>query len=150
MKLTEIDLFYNTPFTDFQNTIHFNSNSERDNFFNGRYHMRPFSVPFNFVKDRLTVNMPLATIDTYGLNYCRFKNDFEGGHWYYAFIMNTEYVNDKVTRVYMVLDTVMTFTQGNFTSRIANAYVTRQSLNSTSYEHYKEVLANNPDWSFEI
>lgn len=145
MKLTEIDLFYDTPFTDFQNTIHFNSNSERDNFFNGRYHMRSFSVPFNFVKDRLTVNMPLTTYDTYGLNYCRFKNDFDDHRWYYAFIMNTEYVNDKVTRVYMVLDTVMTFTQGNFVRRIANAYVTRQSLDSTYYNYYKEALANNGD-----
>lgn len=145
MKLTEINLFYNTPFTDFQNTIHFNSNQERDNFFTDRYSMRSFAVPFNFVKDRLAVNMPLTTFDTYGLNYARFKNDFDGGRWYYAFIMNTEYVNDRVTRVYMVLDTVMTFTQGNFTSKIANAYVTRQSLNSTRYNYYKEVLANNGD-----
>lgn len=144
MRLTTFDLFYGTPFTDFQNTIHFNSNEERDNFFNGRYDKRSFSVPFNFVKDRLTVNMPITTMQTYDLNYCRFKTEYDG-RWYYAFIMNTEYVNDRVTRIYLVIDTVMIFTQGNFVKDIKNAYVTRQSLNSKSYEKYRYILGNNGD-----
>lgn len=145
MKLTEFNLFYDTPFTDFQNTIHFSSNAERDTFFQDRYNMRSFSVPFNFVKDRLTVNMPLSTNDTYGLNYCRFRNDYDSNRWYYAFIMNAEYVNDKVTKVYLVVDTVMTFTQGNFTSKIKNAYVKRQSLTNARYDYYRYMLANNGD-----
>lgn len=145
MKLTEIDLFYDTPLTDFQNTIHFSSNTERDNFFNGRYNMRSFDVPFNFVKDRLTVNMPISTNETYGLNYCRFRNGFDSNRWYYAFIMNTEYVNDQVTKVYMIIDTVMTFTQGNFTDYVKNAYVKRQSLTGERYNYFRYMLANNGD-----
>ena len=145
MKLTTFDFFYNTPFTDFQNTIHFASNDERDKFFTGRYGMYEVKAPFNFVKDRLTLNAPLSTLATYGLNYCRFKNDYDDSRWYYAFIMNTEYVNDQVTRVYMVLDTVMTFTQGNFTDLIKNAYVQRQSLDANGYEKYRYMLAGNGD-----
>lgn len=145
MKLTKIDLFYNTPFTDFQNTIHFSSDSERDDFFTGRYEMRSIDAPFNFVKDRLTLNAPINTLDTYGLNYLRFKSDIDGGRWYYAFVMNAEYINDGVTRIYLVLDAVMTFTQGDFTSKIKNAYVKRQSLNADGYEKYRYMLASNSD-----
>lgn len=32
MKLTQFTLYKNTLFTDMQNTVHFNSNDERDNF----------------------------------------------------------------------------------------------------------------------
>ena len=37
MKLTEIQLYKNTPFTDLVNTIHFASDGERDRFFDEHY-----------------------------------------------------------------------------------------------------------------
>lgn len=39
MELTSFTFFKNTPLIDFQNTIHFDSNSERDDFFlNGNHY----------------------------------------------------------------------------------------------------------------
>ncbi len=40
MKDTVIELFKNTPLIDFQNTIHFKSNNERDTSL--MIHMKPF------------------------------------------------------------------------------------------------------------
>ena len=47
MKTTIVELFKNTPLIDFQNTIHFKSNNERDTFFNDTYETIRFNNPFN-------------------------------------------------------------------------------------------------------
>lgn len=145
MKLTKIDLFYNTPFTDFQNTIHFDSEEERDEFFTDRYSMVSLELPFNFVRDRLVLNTRLTTEQVNGLNYLRFKNDFDNGRWYYCFVMGTSYINNGVTQVGLVVDTIMTFTQGDFTKYLNNVLVDRQSLDNDGYEKYRDWLMTNDD-----
>ena len=145
MKLTKIQIFKNTPFTDFQNTIHFKDNNERDLFFDNHYQKYEFSTQFNFVRDRLVLRANVPTIETYGMNYLRFQNDFEGGRWYYCFIMSTTYLNDGNTEFGLVLDTVMTFTQGDFSQHVNNVEVMRQSLNSESFKRYHDFLMTNQD-----
>lgn len=145
MILTEIDAFYNTPFTDFQNTIHFANNDERDEFFNGRYNMLHFEEPFNMVKDRLVLNTKLSTIETYGLNYLRFRNQFDGNKWYYCFVTASSYINNGVTQLGLVVDTVMTFLQGDFTPYLNNVEVMRQSLNNAKFDYYRDWLMTNND-----
>lgn len=147
MKLTEITLFYNTPFTDFQNTIHFSSNKERDDFFTNSpyYNVSKMVNKFNFVKDRLELKAPITTAATYGLNYMRFRNDYDNDKWYYCYVINTEYVNDNVTKLYLVIDCVMTFLQGNFWEYIHNASITRQHVPLSEFDNYKNLYAGNND-----
>lgn len=144
-NLTTIDVFYNTPFTDFQNTIHFNSDEERDQFFTGRYDMYEFEKPFNFVKDRLVLRTSLTTSQVYGLNYLRFRNEFDNNKWYYCFVMSSAYVNNGVTQLGLVVDTVMTFMQGDFTKYLNNVQVDRQSLNNAGFSKYRDWLMTNDD-----
>lgn len=147
MKLTEIDFFYNTPFNDFQNFIHFPSNEVRDNWFEGRYNMMSYIPPrrFNFVKDRLSLRTTLTTQQTYGLNYCRFRSMFDGDRWYYARVINTRYINDGVTVLDMVLDVVTTFLQGDFTDKIGLVQVQRMSCTNRTINKYKQWIMNNND-----
>lgn len=145
MKLTEIELIKNTPFTDLVNTIHFSSNDERDNFFTDHYDKISFENKFDMVKDRLTIQAPLTPLQTYGVNYARFRSDYDGGKWYYAFVTNCEYVNDRVMNVYMMIDTVMTFLQGDFTPFLSNVQILRQSLSMNSFKQYKDYLLTNSD-----
>lgn len=147
MKLTEIDFFYNTPFVDFQNFIHFKDNATRDKFFTGRYRMKSWDAPrrFNFVKDRLVLNTRLSTMETYGLNYLRFRSMFDDDKWYYARVMQTEYINDGVTRLYLVLDVVTTFMQGDFTKSIGNVQVQRMSITNNTFRKYKTWIMTNSD-----
>nr|WNM55783.1 hypothetical protein CoNPh37_CDS0117 [Staphylococcus phage S-CoN_Ph37] len=97
-KLTDFLLFYNTPLTDYQNTIHFSSNSERDDYFLNGHHFKSINykkIPFNFIRDRNTINLEgLTWQEAQGLNYCTFKSDFENRR-YYAFINQIEYVKIK-------------------------------------------------------
>lgn len=145
MNLTEIWFYKNTPFTDFQNTIHFKSDDERDAFFDKHYTPEVIETDFNMIKDRLTIHTKLTTLQTYGVNYCRFKNAFDG-RWYYAFVMYSQYINNGVTEVGLVLDTVMTFLQGDFTTRLGvNLFVKRQSLTEHDWIANKQWLAHNDD-----
>lgn len=151
MKLTEIDFFYNTPFNDFQNFIHFKTDKERDDFFTGRYNMKVYEPArrFNFVKDRLELRTRLTTLETYGLNYLRFRSMFDNDRWYYARVMNVRYINDGVTALDLVLDVVTTFMQGDFTKGLGLVQVQRMSLAKNHiYKWRKWLMTNNDVLSF--
>lgn len=151
MKLTEIDFFYNTPFNDFQNFIHFNTDKERDDFFTGRYNMKVYEPArrFNFVKDRLELRTRLTTLETYGLNYLRFRSMFDNDRWYYARVMDVRYINNGVTALDLVLDVVTTFMQGDFTKDLGLVQVQRMSLAKNHiYKWRKWLMTNNDVLSF--
>lgn len=151
MKLTEIDFFYNTPFNDFQNFIHFKTDKQRDDFFTGRYNMKVYEPArrFNFVKDRLELRTRLKTPETYGLNYLRFRSMFDNDRWYYARVMNVRYINDGVTALDLVLDVVTTFMQGDFTKNLGLVQVQRMSLAKNHiYKWRKWLMTNNDVLSF--
>lgn len=151
MKLTEIDFFYNTPFNDFQNFIHFKTDKQRDDFFTGRYNMKVYEPVrrFNFVKDRLELRTRLTTLETYGLNYLRFRSMFDNDRWYYARVMNVRYINDGVTALDLVLDVVTTFMQGDFTKDLGLVQVQRMSLAKNHiYKWRKWLMTNNDVLSF--
>ena len=145
MKLTEIQLLKNTPFTDLVNTIHFESDADRDQFFDNHYDKITFENKFDMVKDRLTIQAPLSPMQTYGVNYARFRSEYDNNKWYYCFVTNCEYVNDRVMNIYMMVDTVMTFLQGDFTPFLSNVQVLRQSLNMPNFNRYKDYLLTNSD-----
>lgn len=151
MKLTEIDFFYNTPFNDFQNFIHFKTDKERDDFFTGRYNMKVYEPArrFNFVKDRLELRTRLTTPETYGLNYLRFRSMFDNDRWYYARVMNVRYINNGVTALDLVLDVVTTFMQGDFTKDLGLVQVQRMSVPKNHiYKWRKWLMTNNDVLSF--
>ena len=145
MKLTEIKLYKNTPFTDLVNTIHFASDGERDRFFDEHYEKVSFENKFDMVKDRLVIQAPIAPIQTYGVNYARFRSEYDSNKWYYCFVTNCEYVNDRVMNIYLMVDTVMTFLQGDFTPFLSNVQILRQSLSNSSFNKYKDYLLTNSD-----
>lgn len=147
-KLTTFKFFYNTPLTDYQNTIHFKNNSERDDYFlNGNhFNSADFTdIPFNFIRDRSTIRLEAMSWEqAQGINYCTFKSDFEDRR-YYAFVNQIEYVNDVVVKMYLVIDVVMTYTQGNVLANVNNAFVERQHLPKKAYEEFLPYLRNNDD-----
>lgn len=147
-NLTKFRFFYNTPLTDYQNTIHFKSNAERDNYFLNEKHFSWFdydNTPFNFIRDRSTIRVEgMSWQQAQGINYCTFLSDFEDKR-YYAFVNQIEYINDNVIKMYLVIDVVMTYTQGNVLSSVSNAIIDRQHLPKDAYEVYLPYLRNNDD-----
>lgn len=147
MKTTEFVFFYNTPFTDYQNTVHFSSNSERDKYFLNGNHFSALSyrnTPFNFIRDRSQVKVYMTWEEAQGINYCTFISDFEDRR-YYAFVNAIEYLNDKTIQLTLVIDTIMTYTQGNVLENLQSVNVLRQHLPRKSYEYMLPTLRNNDD-----
>ena len=146
-KTTEFVFFYNTPFTDYQNTVHFSSNAERDDYFLNGNHFSAYdysSTPFNFIRDRSQVRVRMSWQEAQGINYCTFKSDFENRR-YYAFVNAIEYLNDETIQLTLVIDTIMTYTQGDTLERLNNVNVLRQHLPRSSYEYMLPTLRNNDD-----
>ena len=147
MKLSQFTLYKNTNFTDMQNTLHFNSNGERDNWFSTYFtgnNVIKFTNPFNFRYDRGTLKVPIVMNDLQGFNYCKFIDGFDG-KTYYAFIVKTSYLNDRTTQLDLVIDVVMTYTQGNTLENLQNVEVIRQHLPLEQLKGREEYLRTNND-----
>ena len=147
MKLSQFTLYKNTNFTDMQNTLHFNSNTQRDNWFSSYFtddNVITFTHPFNFRYDRGTLKVPMDMNDLQGFNYCKFVDGFDG-KTYYAFIVKTSYLNDKTTQLDLVIDVVMTYTQGNILENLQNVEVIRQHLPQQQLKAREEYLRTNND-----
>ena len=147
MKLTNFRFFKNTPLIDFQNTIHFTSNSERDTFFleGGHYaELQVKDMDFNFIRDKSTIDLPIDYDSMRGVNYCTFKSDFEDTR-YYAYVVNYEYRAPNVVRVSLLVDGIMTFTQGKVLNQLPNLSIERQHLTNANYNANLWELRNNSD-----
>lgn len=149
MKLTKFYFFRGTPLNNVQNTIHFTSNEERDNWFLTQF---PSTIitekTYNFRRDRYTIDIPYLFEDVFNINYMRFDYGFDN-RVYYAYITNLEYINDKVTRVSFMLDLVMTYTQGKVLSNLTNVDVIRQHYPSIPYQsNLKRIRSNDDDLQF--
>lgn len=147
MYKTTFRFFKNTPLIDFQNTIHFKNNQERDTFFLEGGHYDELSVSdenFNFVRDKSTIDLPISYDEMRGVNYCTFKSELENER-YYAYVISYEYINPKNVRVYLLIDGIMTFTQGYALNNLTNLSITRQHLQKANYKKHLWELKNNDD-----
>ena len=153
MKQTKFKFFKNTPLIDFQNTIHFSSNAERDSFFLKGNHYPVLNIEhdnFNYIRDKSSVKISVKYEDMQGVNYCTFKSEFEDTR-FYAYVMNYEYLNTDIetgydtVRVDLLIDGIMSFTQGNVLEQLTNLNIQRQHLSMKSYEEHLFELKNNDD-----
>ena len=147
MKLTEFTFYKDTLFTDMQNTVHFNSNKERDKWFDTYFddnHKLTFSQPFNYRRDKSVLRVPKLFEELMGYNYCRFLNGFDG-KYYYAYVTGMSYLNDKVTEVTLIIDVLMTYTQGNVIETLENVEVERQHFPIETLNEYMPFLRTNDD-----
>src|SRR5699024_7072739 len=147
-RLTDFIFFKNTPLVDFQNTIHFESNQKRDEHFLEGNHYPSISFSnrsFNWIRDMQELILPYDYFDFLGVNYCTFISDFEPNLRYYAYVVNYEYVNDESIRVHILIDPIMTFTQGNTLWNLDNLTVYRRHLTLSEYNRKLPELRNNDD-----
>ena len=147
-KLTEFQLYRNTPMVDFGNTIHFESNLHRDHYFMNQMEEEfgtiKFESKFNYMKDRSSVNVPFPYHRMNGVNYAMFHTE-QDPTVYYAHVSSVEYVNENVSRVNLLIDPVMTYTQGNVLENIQPVEIIRESLSNAMYKFRLHELRNNDD-----
>ncbi|AAP42311.1 major tail protein [Streptococcus phage C1] len=151
MTLSKIKLFYNTPFNNMQNTLHFNSNEERDAYFNSKFDVHEFTSTFNYrnMKGVLRVTIDLVSDRScfeqlMGVNYCQVQY-IQSNRVEYLFVTDIQQLNDKVCELSLVPDVVMTYTQGNVLNTLNNVNVIRQHYTQTEYEQNLEQIRSNND-----
>lgn len=146
MLTSEVILYKNTPFIDFQNTILFDTDKQRDDYFNSRFDSVSYGIGrFNFVRDRGVLRVPSSYHSCMGINYCRFKSEMENGKMYYAFVVNIKYLNDQTTELTLVIDPLMTFCQGDRLSRFNNLSIARKHMKRSEYVQRLSELRCNDD-----
>lgn len=144
MKLTQFRFYNDTPFTDFNNVLNKADNQERDDYMDNTYGYVDAEEPFNFVYDRLELRVRKGFLLMQSVNYCRFTAPDQNGYWY-AQVVEPNYINDGTTRIKLIVDPFMTFLQGDFASKIKNAKIERQTLSSDSINHHLLYLRTNDD-----
>lgn len=148
--VTDFVFFKNTPLVDFQNTMHFSGNGERDRFFleESPYETLTYTQRFNFIRDRSTIRIP-QTVYTYedlmGVNYCTFKSEFEESTRYYAYVIEIKYINDGTLELSLLPDGIMTFCQGHNLEDLDNLHIERQHVSRETYEDNLVSLRANGD-----
>lgn len=65
----------------------------------------------------------IDTIQEY--NYCMYRNDNYSNKWFYAFIVNMEYVNDNMTYIYLKTDV---FQSWQFNLSWKQSFIEREML----------------------
>lgn len=143
MNLTKFVFFENTELVNIQNTIHFEDNQIRDDFFN-RYNKLEFESLFNFRRDRGLLKVPKLYEDLLKYNYGYFTNQKENRR-YYFFITDYEYLNDNTTLVTIMPDFVMTFCQGKRLNEVGQVEIIRQHVTQNRYNDLEQYLRNTDD-----
>lgn len=145
MERTTLTLYKDTPFLDFQNTVHFQNNMERDSYFKSSFVKKEFHLQFNFIRDRGTIKVPMTFGEMNGYNYCSFFSTFENDRLYYAYISEYHYLNDNSIELILLIDPIMTFTQGNFFNELPPVNIIRQHLTKAKKSEYELILKTNDD-----
>lgn len=150
MKTTKFTFFKNTPLIDFQNTILFDDNTMRDTHFfyqGGHYDtLETEDERFNYIRDKSTVTVNIPYKDFKGVNYCSFLSDYEPDTRFYAYVIKYEMVGrGDLTKVYLLIDGIMTYCQGNVLNYLTNLTIDRQHLPTSRYNEELENLKNNDD-----
>lgn len=143
MRLSKCTLYWNTPLTHLNETIHFETTEARDQWLNGFRHLTFDQI--NFERSRLTLKLKTAIQSTNGVNYCTITNGFDGVTYCYFIMATAQYANDNCTLFELVPDVLMTWTCGNVLNTISNVWIHRQHVTNASYASRLLELRTNSD-----
>lgn len=82
----------------------------------------------------LRVNLPADSI--YNVNYMMFQNTTQNLKWFYAFVLNVEYVNEQACNVYYEIDVMQTWL---FEAELKPSFVEREHAASDLLDEHLEL-----------
>lgn len=123
-----IQIFKNVPLDkSYRNTYWFTSINAQDDFFGVTnyvdFHGITFPENSYTRKGRGYVRLNIAPDTIIAYNYMRYRNVNHASKWYYAFILDVEYVNEMTAEITFELDYIQTYM---FDVTIHNSFVERQ------------------------
>ena len=120
---SEIQFFTDVGLSpSYEDTRYFPDTASKDSFFNSLPKAGVSSCTYvRENRNRVRVQLPMQTM--YNRQYMRFKNTSFVDKWFYAFIIQVEYINNITTEVVYQMDYIMTW-MGSFT--LGQCYIERQ------------------------
>lgn len=106
---SEIRLLSGVPIDPgYNHTLYFSSESDQRSYFAGRSARNFTKQSYQRVnKNRCRLQIPVDKI--YNCNYMMFQNTAYGDKWFYAFILQMDYINDVTTEITYALDVMQTW-----------------------------------------
>lgn len=96
--------------SSYKDTIYFTSRSAQKSYFESKVSKTMDKASFQRINGQQgVVRMSANAESIYDCNYMMFQNTNYGSKWFYAFITNIVYVNDKVSNVYFNIDVMQTW-----------------------------------------
>lgn len=93
---------------DYENTIYFPTTQAKDNYFANLTSIKTPKCYYQREKrGYCRVEIPIRNL--LDRSYMRFKNDSFEDKWFYAFVLDVEYINNITTEVHYQIDTMMTW-----------------------------------------
>lgn len=126
----------------YQNTIYFASAQAQQNYFlatsSPYYNYSPILInllSYQRVKEGvLRINRSADSI--YNYNYMMFQNTTQNTKWFYAFILDVEYINEQACNVYYEIDVMQTWL---FEAQLQNCLVEREHSASDNIDEHIEL-----------
>lgn len=125
----------------YEHTMYFTTAALQSTFFltttNPAYNYSPLLItPLSYQRVKegvLRVNLPADQI--YNCNYMMFQNTTQNAKWFYAFVLDVEYVNEHASNVYYEIDVMQTWL---FESNLLPSYVEREHAASDAIDEHLE------------
>lgn len=96
--------------SSYKDTIYFTSRESQKSYFDSKVSKTMDKASFQRINGQQgIVRMSANAESIYDCNYMMFQNTNYGSKWFYAFITNIVYVNDKVSNVYFSVDVMQTW-----------------------------------------
>lgn len=111
--------------SSYKDTIYFESREAQKTYFESKVIRTMDKASFQRINGQQgVVRMNAGAENIYNCNYMMFQNTNYTTKWFYAFITNIEYVNDKVSNVYFTIDVMQTWFLFNCT--LKESFVERE------------------------
>lgn len=106
----------------YDHTLYFESEFDQHTYFARK---RKFQLPNQYYQraNRNYIRVEIRTEDLYDCNYLMFRNEALGKKWFYAFITEVNYINNKVTEIEYVIDVMQTW---YFDYELEQCFIERQ------------------------
>ena len=126
---TTVRFIQGVPFdNNYAHTRWFTTRTEQFNYFNSFPKIERSQNNFQKSTGRMAIDVSEHVETMMKYDYLMYKNNNYGNKWFYAFILNVEYLDARTTRVYFEIDPIQTYM---FDVDIKSSYVVREHETAT-------------------
>lgn len=146
INISEVHLL-NVPLeNDYKNTLYFTSKENQTEFFKSKK-VHSFT-DFSYQRKDNIIRVPKHIDDLWNCNYVMYQNKKYSDKWFYAFIIDMEYVNDGTTQIKIDTDVIQTWL---FDYNLKESFVEREHVsNDTIGLHTLEEGLETGDYKCDL